>query len=63
MHIGEVDVTNNGKMIEEVNHRTGEAKKVSEGMQKLYRRYVTREAIMGIHEGIAELSLLHGSEV
>ena len=51
-------------MNEEVNHRIGEAKKVLGGLQKLWkRRCVTREAKVGMHEGIVEPSLLYGSEV
>ena len=58
-----VDVTNDGKMNEEVNHRTGEAKKVSGGLQKLWkRRCVTREAKVGMYEEIVEPRLLSGSE-
>ena len=54
-----VDVTNDGKMIEEVNHRTGEAKMVSGGLQKQWkRRCVTREAKVGIYEVIVEPGLL-----
>ena len=59
-----VDVTNDRKKNEEVNHRIGKAKKVSGGLQKLWkRRCVTREAKVGIYEGIAMPSLLHGYEV
>ena len=32
-----VDVTYDGKMNEEINHGTGEAKKVSERLQKLWK--------------------------
>ena len=59
-----VDVTNDGKMNEEVNHRVGEAKKVVGGLQKLWKkRCVSREAKVGMYEGIVESSLLYGSEV
>ena len=59
-----VDITNDGKMNEEVNHRIGEAKKVAGGLQKLWKkRCVSREAKVGMHEGIVESSLLYGSEV
>ena len=51
-------------MNEEVNYRIVEAKKVSGGLQTLSKkRYVTREAKVRIHEGIAEPNMLHGSEV
>ena len=47
-----------------MNYRIGEAKKVSGGLQKLWkRRCVTREAKVGMYEGIVEPSLLYGSEV
>ena len=55
---------NDGKMNEEVNHRIGEAKKVAGGLQKLWKkRCVSREAKVGMYEGIVESSLLYGSEV
>ena len=41
-----VDVTNDGKL------KDDEAKKVSGGLQKLWKRCVTREAKVGMHEGI-----------
>ena len=53
-----VDVTNDGKMNEEVNHRIGEAEMVSGGLQKLWKKScVTREAKVGMYEVIVELSL------
>ena len=45
-----------------MNHRIGEAKKVSRGLQKLWKTYVTKEAKVGMYEGIVEPSLLYRSE-
>ena len=59
-----VDATIDGEMNEEVNHRRGEAKKVAGGLQKLWKkRCVSREAKVGMHEGIVEPRLLYSSEI
>jgi len=59
-----VDIANDGKINEEVNHRIGEANKVSGGLQKLWKkRSVSVEAKVGMYEGIVEPSLMYGSEV
>ena len=57
-----VDVTNDGKMNEEVDHRTDEAKMVLEGLQNLLKRKcVTREVKVGMYEGIVKPSLSYAS--
>ena len=59
-----VNVMNDGKMNGEVNHRIGEAEKVSVRLQNQWkRRCITREAKVRMYEWIVEPSLLHGSEV
>lgn len=59
-----VDVSKDGKMNAEMNHRMGEARKAAGALQKVWkRRHVSREAKVGMYEGIIEPSLLYGSEV
>ena len=59
-----VDVSNDGGVGDEVNHRIGEAKKAWGALKDLWKkRYVSREAKVGMYEGIVEPSLLYGCEV
>ena len=46
-----VDVTSDGKMNEEVNHRIGEAKKVSGGLQNCGRQVCFRRSKSGTVRG------------
>ena len=58
-----VDVSSDGRMSEEVGHRIGEARKASGALQKLWKnRRMSREAKVGMYEGIVEPSLLYGCE-
>ena len=58
-----VDVSSDGRMNEEVSHRIGEARKVAGALQELWKkRHVSREAKVGMYEGIVEPSLLYGCE-
>jgi len=58
-----VDISNDGRMNEEVRHRIGEARKASGALQKLWKnRRMSNEAKVGMYEGIVEPSLLYGCE-
>ena len=51
-------------MGEEVNHRITEAKKAWGALKDLWKkRHISREAKVGMYEGIIEPSLLYGCEV
>ena len=59
-----VNVTEDGKMKEEVSHRIGEARRVAGCVQKIWKRSgVSMEAKVGMYERIVEPTLLYGSEV
>ena len=58
-----VDISNDSGMSEEVNHRIGEARKACGALKDLWKkRHISREAKVGMYEGIIEPSLLYGSE-
>ena len=58
-----VDISSDGKMHEELCHRMKEARKNAGMLKSLWnRRNVSREAKVGMFEGIVEPSLLYGSE-
>ena len=58
-----VDVSNDSRMSEEVRHRIGEARKSAGALNDLWKkRHVSREAKVGMYEGIVEPSLLYGCE-
>jgi len=58
-----VNISNDGRMNEEVRHRIGEARKASGALQKLWKnRRMSNEAKVGMYEGIVEPSLLYGCE-
>ena len=54
-----VEMSSDGGMVEEVNHRITEAKKA----WKKRHRPISRGAEVGMYEGIIEPSLLYGCEV
>ena len=59
-----VDITSDGGMDEEVNHRITDAKKTWGALKVLWsKRHISREAKVGMYEGIIEPSLLYGCEV
>ena len=59
-----VEVSNDGRLSEEINHRMAEARRNAGALKSLWkRRNVSREAKVGMFEGIVEPSLLYGSEV
>ena len=58
-----VDISADGRMVEEVSHRIGEARKVSGALQKLWKkRHIAQQAKIGMYEGIVEPSLMYGCE-
>ena len=58
-----VDISNDSRMSEEVNHRIGETRKTCGALKDLWKkRHISREAKMGMYEGIIEPSLLYGCE-
>ena len=58
-----VDISNDSGMSEEVNHRIGEARKACGALKDLWKkRHISREAKVGMYEGIIEPSLLYGCE-
>ena len=58
------DVANDGRMHEEISHRITEARKAAGALGSLWkRRNISREAKVGMFEGIVEPSLMYGSEV
>ena len=53
-----VDILSDGGMGEEVNHRIIEAKKARGALKDVWKkRHISREAKVGMHEGIIEPSL------
>ena len=59
-----VDMSSDGGMGEEVNHRITEAKKAWGALKDVWKkRHISREAKVGMYEGIIEPSLLYGCEV
>ena len=59
-----VDMSSDGGMGEEVNHRITEAKKAWGALKDVWKkRYMSREAKVGMYEGIIEPSLLYGCGV
>merc|ERR1711872_65064 len=58
-----VDIANDSRMSEEVNHRIGEARKACGALKGLWKkRHISREVKVRMYEGIIEPSLLYGSE-
>ena len=58
-----VDVSNDSGMGEEVNHRIGEARRAWGALKDVWKkRHISREAKVGMYEGIIEPSLLYGCE-
>merc|ERR1712002_898071 len=58
-----VDISNDSGMGEEVNNRIGEARRAWGALKDVWRkRHISREAKVGVYEGIIELSLLYGCE-
>ena len=58
-----VDILNDSGMGEEVNHRIGEARKAWGALKDVWKKWhITREAKVGMYEGIIEPSLLYGCE-
>ena len=58
-----VDISNGSGMDETVNHRIGEARKAWGALKDVWKkRHISREAKVGMYEGIIELSLLYGCE-
>ena len=56
-----VDISSDGGMGEEVNHRITEAKIAWGALKGLWkRRHISREAKIGMYEGMIEPSLLYG---
>ena len=59
-----VDMSSDGGMGEKVNHRITEANKVWGALKAVWKkRHISREAKVGMYEGIIEPSLLYGCEV
>ena len=59
-----VDISSDGGMGEEVNHRITEAKKAWGALKDVWKkRHISQEAKVGMYEGIIEPSLLYGCEV
>ena len=59
-----VDMSSDGGMGEEVNHRIKEAKKAWGALKDVWKnRHLSREAKVGMYEEIIEPSLLYGWEV
>ena len=58
-----VDVSSDGGMEEEVNHRITEARRAWGAMKDVWKkRHISREAKVGMYEGIIEPTLLYGCE-
>merc|ERR1711921_35785 len=58
-----VDISNDSGMDEEVNHRIGEARRAWGALKDVWKkRHISREAKVGMYEGIIEPSLLYGCE-
>ena len=63
MYLG-VDMSSDGGMSEEVNHRITEAKKAWGALKEVWKkRHISQEAKVGMYEGIIVSSLLYGCEV
>merc|ERR1712002_295278 len=59
-----VDISNDSGMGEEVNHRIGEARRAWGALKDVWKkRHISREAKVGMYEGIIEPSLLYGCEI
>merc|ERR1712002_1141048 len=58
-----MDIWNDIGMGEEVNHRIGEARRTWEGLEDVWKkRHISREAKVGMYEGMIKPSLLYGCE-
>merc|ERR1712002_424994 len=58
-----VDIANDSGIGEEVNHRIGEARRAWGALKDVWKkRHISREAKVGMYEGIIEPSLLYGCE-
>merc|ERR1712002_376084 len=58
-----VDISNGSGLDEEVNHRIGEARRARGALKDVWKkRHISREAKVGMYEGIIEPSLLYGCE-
>ena len=58
-----MDISNDSGMGEEVNHRIGEARKAWGALKDVWKkRHISREAKVGMYEGIIEPSLPYGCE-
>merc|ERR1712002_1362997 len=58
-----VDISNDSGMGEEVNHRIGEARRAWGAFKDVWKnRHISREAKVGMYEGMIEPSLLYGCE-
>ena len=59
-----VDMSSDGGMGDKVNHRITEAQKAWGALKDVWKkRHISREAKVGMYEGIIEPSLLYGCEV
>ena len=59
-----VDISSDGGMGEEVNHRITEVEKAGGTLKGVWKkRHISREAKVEMYEGIIKLSLLYGCEV
>ena len=59
-----VDISSDGGMGDEVNHSITEVKKALGALKDIWKkRHISREAKVGMYEGIIEPSLLYGCEV
>ena len=59
-----VDISSDGGIGEEVNHKITEAKKAWGTLKNVRKkRHISREANVGMYKGIIEPSLLYGCEV
>merc|ERR1712002_562519 len=62
MYLG-VDISNDRGMGEEVNHRIGEARRAWGALKDVWKkRHISREAKVGMYEGIIKPSLLYSCE-
>merc|ERR1712002_1365085 len=58
-----VDISSDGRMNEEVNHRIGEARQASGALQRLWKnRCMSVQAKVGMYKGIVKPSLLYACE-
>ena len=59
-----MDISSDGGMGEEVNHKITESKKAWGALKDVWKkRHISRETKVGMYEGIIEPSLLYGCEV